>query len=56
MKYDYHNHTYFCNHSDLTVKEIVDHYIKKGHKEIGISDHIPYPGELDKKDKSRMTY
>ncbi|WP_025755345.1 histidinol-phosphatase [Mycoplasmopsis cricetuli] len=56
MKYDYHNHTYYCNHSDTTVSELVEHYVSLNYKEIGISDHIPYPGELDLKDPSRMRH
>lgn len=54
MKYDYHNHTYFCKHADVSVAELVSHYVSQQYKEIGISDHIPYPGELDSKDNSRM--
>lgn len=56
MKYDYHIHTFYCKHSDLTVKEIVDQYHKNNFIEIGISDHIPYKGVLDSKDNSRMFY
>ncbi|EGS29578.1 histidinol-phosphatase [Mycoplasmopsis anatis] len=56
MKYDYHIHTFYCKHSDLTVNEIVQEYFKNNFIEIGISDHIPYKGDLDSKDNSRMYY
>ncbi|TNK81588.1 hypothetical protein C4M97_01260 [Mycoplasmopsis pullorum] len=54
MKYDYHMHTFYCKHADVSVKELVEEYHRRGFIEIGISDHIPYPGELDSKDNSRM--
>ncbi|TNK96618.1 phosphoesterase, partial [Mycoplasmopsis pullorum] len=52
MKYDYHMHTFYCKHADVSVKELVEEYHRRGFIEIGISDHIPYPGELDSKDNS----
>ncbi|WP_426461085.1 histidinol-phosphatase [Mycoplasma hafezii] len=54
MKYDYHMHTFYCKHADVSVAELVAEYLNRGFIEMGISDHIPYPGELDSKDNSRM--
>lgn len=54
MKHDYHNHTYLCKHADVTIDDLLQEYSARGYLEVGISDHIPYPGELDSKDNSRM--
>ncbi|QGZ97485.1 histidinol-phosphatase HisJ family protein [Mycoplasma sp. NEAQ87857] len=54
MKYDYHMHTTYCKHADVSVEQLVAQHIKNQFLEIGISDHIPYPGKLDSKDNARM--
>jgi len=41
MKANYHTHTLYCNHADLTMEEQILIAIDKGLKIIGISEHTP---------------
>lgn len=43
MKYNYHTHTFRCNHADGTEREFVEEAIKGGIKVLGFSDHSPMP-------------
>lgn len=40
--YNFHNHTYRCNHATGTDEEYVLEAIKNGYTTIGFSDHAPY--------------
>jgi len=42
MDYNYHTHTYRCNHASGTDEEDVISAIKNGIKWLGFSDHIPF--------------
>ena len=42
MLYNYHTHTYRCNHAIGTEKEYVEEGIRRGLKILGFSDHAPY--------------
>ncbi len=42
MKYNYHTHTYHCNHAYGKMENYVKNAIKQGIKELGFSDHSPY--------------
>ena len=44
MKYNYHTHTYRCNHAGGSDAEYAEAAYKKGFLEIGFSDHVPQPG------------
>ncbi|MHA2224117.1 MAG: histidinol-phosphatase HisJ [Candidatus Hodarchaeales archaeon] len=39
--WDYHTHTYLCNHASGEVEDYIRAGINRGLKEIGISDHFP---------------
>lgn len=41
MKYNYHTHTYRCNHASGTEKEYVEKALSVGVEKFGFSDHIP---------------
>lgn len=43
IKYNYHTHTYRCKHSQAKDEEMVLAAIQMGMKEIGFSDHMPWP-------------
>lgn len=47
MLADYHTHNYLCKHADGTLEEYVQHAIKIGLNEIGLSDHTPMPDNWD---------
>lgn len=47
MLVDYHTHNQLCKHADGTLEEYVQHAIKLGLKEIGLSDHSPMPNDWD---------
>ncbi|MFA6468079.1 MAG: histidinol-phosphatase HisJ [Bacteroidota bacterium] len=47
MLVDYHTHNYLCKHADGTLEDYVQHAIKIGLKEIGLSDHTPMPDAWD---------
>jgi len=47
MLIDYHTHNYLCKHATGTLEEYVQHAIKIGLDEIGLSDHTPMPGNWD---------
>lgn len=40
--YNFHNHTYRCNHASGTDEEYVLEAIKNGYTTMGFSDHAPY--------------
>lgn len=42
MNFNFHTHTYRCNHATGTEEEYVLRAIKKGIKFMGFSDHIPF--------------
>lgn len=55
MKTNYHTHNFRCNHAIGNVEDYIKIAIEEGFDEIGISDHLPYPGKnID--NESRMTY
>ncbi|MCI5620631.1 MAG: histidinol-phosphatase [Lachnospiraceae bacterium] len=45
MNCNYHTHNEMCGHAGGTLEEYVQCAIKNDLKEIGMSDHIPYPGD-----------
>lgn len=47
MLVDYHTHNELCKHADGTLEQYVQHAIKLGLKEIGLSDHTPMPNNWD---------
>ena len=44
MKYNYHTHTYRCNHAGGSDEEYARAALENGFLEIGFSDHVPQPG------------
>lgn len=42
MKYNYHTHTYRCNHATGTEREYIEKQISIGIKKLGFSEHIPF--------------
>lgn len=42
MKYNYHTHTYRCNHAVGTEREYIENAISVGIKKLGFSDHIAF--------------
>ena len=42
MKYNYHTHTYRCNHATGTEREYIENQILIGIKKLGFSEHIPF--------------
>ncbi len=42
MNYNFHTHTYLCNHADGTPEEYVLRAIENGITEMGFSDHFPF--------------
>lgn len=42
MNYNYHTHTYRCNHATGTPEEYIKIALKNGIKYMGFSDHIPF--------------
>ena len=42
MDYNFHTHTYFCNHASGTMEEYVLKAIEGGLKVYGFSDHAPF--------------
>lgn len=42
MKYNYHTHTYRCNHATGTEREYIENQISIGIKKLGFSEHIPF--------------
>ena len=42
MLFNYHTHTYRCNHASGTEREYIEAAIKSGIKTLGFSDHAPY--------------
>lgn len=47
MKKNFHSHTVYCNHSDLTVEESIRLHREAGYTVLGISEHAPIPGYTD---------
>lgn len=43
-RYNYHTHTYRCQHADGTDREYVLEAIRNGYERIGFSDHVMLPG------------
>lgn len=42
MKYNYHTHTYRCNHATGTEREYIENQISIGIEKLGFSEHIPF--------------
>ncbi len=42
MNYNYHTHTFRCNHASGTPEEYIQRAIENGIKYMGFSEHIPY--------------
>lgn len=42
MIYNYHTHTYRCNHATGTEREYIERAISVGIKKLGFSEHIPF--------------
>lgn len=53
MLTNYHTHCNMCGHAGGTIEEYVVEAIKKGFVELGMSDHLPYEGDIY---GSRMSY
>ena len=53
MKANYHTHCYLCGHAEGRVEDYVAEAVNRGLTELGISDHVPYPGDAF---DERMTY
>ncbi len=47
MLTNYHSHTKWCRHGEGEVEEIVLKAIDKGYNEFAISEHVPYPIDLN---------
>lgn len=47
MRADYHTHTMLCGHAEGLPVDYVASAIRHGLSEIGISDHAPYPENID---------
>lgn len=47
MKKNFHTHTKYCNHSDLTIEESIRLHKEAGYETLGISEHAPIPGYSD---------
>ncbi len=47
MLSNYHAHTKWCRHGKGEVEEIVLEAINKGYNEFAISEHVPYPKDLN---------
>ncbi len=47
MLTNYHSHTKWCRHGEGDVEDIVIEAIEKGYTEFAISEHVPYPNDLD---------
>lgn len=42
MNYNFHTHTYRCNHATGAEREYIEAAVEAGIKELGFSDHIPF--------------
>ena len=42
MNYNYHTHTYICNHAEPSMEEYIKRAIDNGIKYMGFSEHIPF--------------
>ena len=40
MKANYHTHTRWCNHADGEIEDYVKEAIRKGLKEVAITEHV----------------
>lgn len=48
MKKNFHSHTVYCNHSDLTIEESIRLHREAGYEVLGISEHAPIPDYEDR--------
>lgn len=48
MKKNFHTHTNYCKHSNLTIEESIRLHREAGYTTLGISEHIPIPGMEDR--------
>ena len=58
QKFNYHSHTYRCNHADLDMsdEEYILEYIKMGFNKMAFTDHCPIKNGIDKRPNVRMKY
>ena len=42
MNYNYHTHTYMCNHAEPSIEEYIKRAIDNGIKYMGFSEHLPF--------------
>lgn len=47
MLTNYHTHCYRCNHAEGSEADYVNMAVEKGFDILGMSDHVPYPGNLE---------
>lgn len=50
---DYHMHTPRCNHASGTMREYAEMAVRRGLREIGMSDHSPMPDDFDREWRMR---
>lgn len=51
---NYHTHTRWCRHGVGEIKDFVDFAFRAGLEEIAITEHVPLPGNPDKKDRMQF--
>ncbi len=51
---DYHTHTKLCNHAKGEPRDYVLSAISKNLSEIGLSDHMPLPGDFDPEHRMKI--
>lgn len=54
LKNNYHTHTFRCNHCEGTEEQMIRSAIKAGMKELGFSDHMPWPKYKKEVQRIRM--
>ena len=54
MKFNYHTHTFLCNHAGGEIEEYVKQGIKMGLKTLGFADHVPVPFSCEHRSHFRM--
>ena len=55
MQANYHTHTWRCRHAAGEEREYIETAVKAGIRELGFSDHSPYPFEPGYESNFRMT-
>lgn len=54
LRTNYHTHTARCHHAGGTDREYVECAIKAGLRILGFADHMPWPGDPEGVERSRM--